>query len=94
MANDGSEGIDAVQRESFDLVLMDCQMPGIDGYEATRRIRSLGSRYAELPIVALTASALADERARCLASGMNNCLTKPLRPGDLARVVTELKPAA
>ena len=94
MANDGSEGIAAVQRQVFDLVLMDCQMPGIDGYEATRRIRGLGRQYADLPIVALTASTLPDERTRCLTSGMNDCLTKPLRPGELARVVTELKPAA
>jgi sensor domain CHASE-containing protein len=93
-ANDGSEGIAAVQREVFDLVLMDCQMPGVDGYEATRRIRGLGRQYADLPIVALTASTRPDERARCLTSGMNDCLTTPLRPGELARVVTELTPAA
>jgi len=94
MADDGRQGIEAVTREPFDLVLMDCQMPGIDGYEATRQIRALGDRYAALPIVALTASALPDERARCLASGMSDCLTKPLRPGELARLVKTFKAAA
>ena len=94
MANDGREGIDAVTRESFDLVLMDCQMPGIDGYEATRQIRALGERFASLPIVALTASALPNERARCMASGMSDCLTKPLRAGELTRLINTFKTAA
>jgi signal transduction histidine kinase/ActR/RegA family two-component response regulator len=87
---DGKAGVEAVQRESFDLVLMDCQMPGMDGYQATIAIRALGSRFADLPIVALTASATADERERCLASGMTGYLAKPLLPDDLKRTIVSL----
>ncbi len=87
---DGLAGVAAVQREAFDLVLMDCQMPGMDGYEATAAIRALGSRFADLPIVALTASATADERERCLRSGMTGYLAKPLRPEDLKRTILSL----
>ena len=87
---DGKAGVEAVQRESFDLVLMDCQMPGMDGYQATTAIRALGSRFSELPIVALTASATADERERCLASGMTGYLAKPLLPDDLKRTIVSL----
>ncbi len=87
---DGHAGVAAVQREIFDLVLMDCQMPGMDGYEATAAIRALGSRFADLPIVALTASATVDERERCLRSGMTGYLAKPLRPEDLKRTIVNL----
>ena len=87
---DGIAGVEAVQRETFDLVLMDCQMPGMDGYEATAAIRALGARFADLPIVALTASATADERERCLTSGMTGYLAKPLRPEDLKRTIASL----
>ena len=87
---DGIAGVAAVQRETFDLVFMDWRMPGMDGYEATAAIRALGSRFADLPIVALTASATADERERCLRSGMTGYLAKPLRPEDLKRTIVSL----
>ena len=88
--SDGRGGVDAVQRQAFDLVLMDCQMPGMDGYEATAAIRKLGSQYVHLPIVALTASANAGERERCLACGMNDYLAKPLLPEALNQAIASV----
>ena len=85
---DGADAIDAVQRESYDLVFLDCQMPKVDGYEAARQIRHLeqeeqiGSkgateRFGHLPIVALTAHTAPEDRARCLESGMDDFVSKP-----------------
>ncbi len=76
VARNGREAVEAVEREDFALVLMDCQMPEMDGLEATRRIRA--SARGGTPIVALTASGQADELAACLEAGMNACLTKPV----------------
>jgi signal transduction histidine kinase/CheY-like chemotaxis protein len=94
VVRDGRAGVAAVQREAFDLVLMDCQMPVMDGYEATAAIRALGPAYAGLPIVALTASATTGERERCLACGMNGYLAKPLLPDVLKRTLADLIPRA
>ncbi len=87
VAADGLEALDAVQRFRYDLVLMDCQMPVLDGYEAARRIRSLEGPAASVPIVALTAAATVEDRQRCFAAGMDDYLAKPVRPEDLKRVV-------
>jgi len=74
----GADAVAAAQRESFDLILMDCQMPKMDGYEATRRIREpgSGSRNQSTPIVALTANAAEEDEEKCLSSGMNDYLCK------------------
>jgi GAF domain-containing protein/CheY-like chemotaxis protein len=83
VAGDGLQAIAALERSSFDVVLMDVQMPELDGLEATRRIRS---RWPDRPvwIVAMTANAMAGDREACLAAGMNDYISKPIRPAELA----------
>ncbi|WP_163835151.1 response regulator [Spartinivicinus ruber] len=92
-ANNGQEGIQQWQQQSFDLVVMDCNMPVMDGYEATRRIRDLeqdqlDSRHTT--IVALTANAMNGERENCLSAGMDDYLTKPVKLIDLKRIVDQI----
>jgi len=89
VVGDGVEAIAALQRDEFDLLLMDCQMPDLDGYETTRRIRSgmAGSRNSHLPIVALTAYAMASDRVKCLEAGMDDYISKPLRIEDVSGVI-------
>ena len=87
LVNDGAQAVEAMENHDFDLVLMDCQMPVMDGYEATRRIRSSGHRCAQVPIVALTAHAFAEDRQRCEAAGMNDYLSKPVTGEALASVL-------
>ncbi|MGQ9875425.1 MAG: PAS domain-containing protein [Chloroflexus sp.] len=79
----GVEAVQKVQQQSFDVILMDIQMPEMDGEEATRRMRALGNQIQQPRIIALTAYALADVRERCLAAGMDGFLTKPVRLQDL-----------
>lgn len=81
-AANGQEALDAIADKVPDCVLMDCQMPVMDGYEATRRLRA-DERYRKLTVIALTASALPTERQRCLDAGMDGYLTKPVRARDL-----------
>jgi signal transduction histidine kinase/ActR/RegA family two-component response regulator len=87
LANDGAQAVAALQAHDIDVVFMDCQMPVMDGYEATRRIRSSGHARAQVPIIALTAHALAEDRQRCDAAGMNDYLPKPVAGDALARVL-------
>ena len=88
LAGDGAEAVRLFQEAPFDLVLMDCMMPVMDGYQATRRIRELEEGTGlRIPIIAMTADALAGARERCLASGMDDYLAKPANPRQLARVL-------
>jgi len=93
VVSDGHAAIAAATTESFLLVLMDCQMPGMDGYEATRQLRRIRST-AELPIVAMTANAMKGDRELCLAAGMNDYVSKPIRLDRLREVLSRYLPAA
>ncbi|RLJ19975.1 hypothetical protein DJ030_08095 [bacterium endosymbiont of Escarpia laminata] len=79
----GAEAVAAVQEGSYDAVLMDIQMPIMDGLTAARKIRELGNDYADLPILAMTAHALAGDREKSLQAGMNGHITKPIVPNDM-----------
>ncbi len=89
----GSEALEAVRGQTFDLILMDVQMPEMGGFEATRRIREFESPGGRrTPIVAMTASAMAGDRERCLEAGMDGYLAKPIQPEELRRVLAAHAP--
>jgi signal transduction histidine kinase/ActR/RegA family two-component response regulator len=96
IAQNGREALDRLAVEPFDLVLMDCQMPEMDGLEATAHIRSETSAVLNrsIPIVAMTANAFAEDRERCLAVGMNDFLAKPVSRAALAEVIAKWTAAA
>ena len=82
-AGDGNEALETLATGGdFELVFMDIMMPGMDGYEVIKRLRGQ-ARFAELPIIALTAKAGADDREHCLAAGANDCIVKPIDPLEL-----------
>jgi len=84
-ATDGLQAIARCRERFYDAVLMDCQMPGIDGLEATRRIRAQGDR--DLPVIALTANAMAGDRDECIAAGMNDYIAKPFTRDTIEHVL-------
>ena len=86
-ATNGLEALDAIGESHYDLVLMDCRMPQMDGFEATRELRARG--LTDLPIIALTASATQDDREACIAAGMDDFLSKPLDKGKLYEVLSK-----
>jgi PAS domain S-box-containing protein len=90
--SNGAEAVEAVTCGGYDLVLMDCEMPVMDGYEATRRLRKL--LRSDIPVVALTADAMSSARERCLNEGMNDYLAKPLELPRLAEVLAKWMPVA
>ncbi|OYW16774.1 MAG: hypothetical protein B7Z55_13855, partial [Planctomycetales bacterium 12-60-4] len=95
VAGNGREAIDALARESIDVVLMDVQMPEMDGFEATRRIRERERTTGDhVPIIAMTAHAMKGDRERCLAEGMDGYISKPLRPSELFESVESLAAAS
>lgn len=93
IAEGGARGVELARKDVFDLILMDCEMPGLDGFEATRRIRAFESPGTEVPIVALTAHAFEEVRHRCLEVGMNDHLSKPIRLGELRDMLLRWLPA-
>jgi CheY-like chemotaxis protein len=92
LANHGGEALECLAREPIDLVLMDCNMPVMDGYEASRQIRQ-NPQWLHLPIIALTANAMLDERENCIAAGMNDYLAKPFRMEQLDLMVQQWLPS-
>ena len=94
IAENGEEAVAAVMRDDFDVVLMDVQMPVLDGVEATKQIRALPSPKNKIPIIALTAHAMAGAREEYLATGMDDYLSKPLEPDALFAALARLSPAS
>lgn len=93
-ANDGEEALEVLRREHFDVVLMDCQMPRMDGYEATEAIRERETRQGlmRMPVIAMTANAMAGDRERCLAVGMDDYLSKPVKLSQLENMLRQWLP--
>lgn len=87
-ANNGQEAVDLVEAQAFDLVLMDIQMPVMDGYQATRAIREKGE-FEALPIIAMTANAMSGDKEKCLAAGMNDHLPKPINPNQVFQTLVD-----
>jgi CheY-like chemotaxis protein len=92
VVSNGQAALDALAATDYDLVLMDCQMPELDGYEATKRLRVKEGDTRHTIIVAMTAHAIEGDREKCLAAGMDDYLSKPLRTEDLSAVVKKYQP--
>ena len=89
MACNGQEALEALRGGQFDLVIMDCQMPEMDGYEATARLRNpiYGALRSNVPVIAMTANAMKGDREKCLKAGMDDYVSKPVNPPELAAVI-------
>jgi CheY-like chemotaxis protein len=96
VAGNGREALEAIDGASYDLIMMDCQMPKMDGYATTRAIREKekAGEGRRIPVVALTAHAMEGDRERCLAAGMDDYLSKPYKPEVLEAILARwLNPA-
>jgi CheY-like chemotaxis protein/HPt (histidine-containing phosphotransfer) domain-containing protein len=91
LAGDGAQALEAVGRQQYELIFMDVQMPNMNGYDATRKLREMG---IGIPIIAVTASAQKEVQEKAKAAGMNHCLTKPFKKRDLIPVLDQWLPAA
>ena len=95
LAESGNKALDAWRKQAFDIILMDVQMPEMDGFEATARIREQEKSTSQhIPIIALTAHAMVGNRERCLAAGMDDYVSKPINATDLFAAIDRLLPAA
>ena len=92
IAENGLEAVEKVKDQSFDIILMDIQMPIMDGFEATKIIRSLSKPKNLLPIIALTANATQKDKEKCMEEGMDECIAKPFTPEDLYKVIVRFSP--
>ena len=91
VANNGADGVERWRHDSFDVVLMDCQMPVMDGYEATKLIREAEHGSQHTPIVAMTATAMAGDRERCLIAGMDDFVSKPIVVAELLEALDRVR---
>ncbi len=93
-ANDGVEALERLREEQFDVILMDCQMPRMDGYETTEAIREreIHQGLMRIPVIAMTANAMSGDRERCLAVGMDDYLSKPVKPSQLETMLRQWLP--
>ena len=89
VAFDGLQAVDKVDQNFYDLIIMDCQMPQMDGYEATKSIRALDNKKAEVPIIGFTANAFKEVKKKCFDSGMNDFVTKPIKKDQLIGLVKQ-----
>jgi two-component system, sensor histidine kinase and response regulator len=89
LAENGQEALDMVQKKEYDGVLMDCQMPVMDGFEATKAIRALGGIFAKLPILAMTANAMAEDREAVKEVGMNDHIAKPINVDEMFKTMSQ-----
>ncbi|HNI96454.1 MAG TPA: response regulator, partial [Leptospiraceae bacterium] len=87
LASSGSEGLEMMKDCQFDFVFLDLQMPGMDGYEVSRRIRASGGINQDVIIIALTASIISEVKEKILSAGMNGMLTKPFKPEELQQIL-------
>ena len=94
VATEGAVVLEMLAKQHYDLILMDCQMPGMDGFEATKAIRALPSDISQIPIIAVTANALPGQREKCLATGMNDYISKPIQTGLLAATLQKYLPSS
>jgi CheY-like chemotaxis protein len=92
VASDGSEALTMVRDHDYTLILMDCQMPVMDGFEATKAIRALKTPVSQVPIIAVTANVMEGQRDKCLAAGMNDYLPKPINKDVLGKTVDKWIP--
>ena len=90
MTANGREALAAARSERFDVILMDGQMPEMDGFTATQQIRSLPKPFGAVPVIGVTACAFEEDRVRCLESGMHNVLTKPFTTAGLRAALAAL----
>ncbi len=90
VVNDGKQAVEALERNRYQLVLMDCQMPIMDGFEATRAIRQKEAGGRRIPIIALTANAMKGDRELCLEAGMDAYASKPIDPNGLLEAIEEM----
>ncbi|MBN9663275.1 MAG: response regulator [Acidobacteria bacterium] len=93
IAQDGRAALDAFLQATYDLILMDCQMPVMDGYQASVELRRMQGGETHVPIIAMTASALKGDREKCLAAGMDDYVAKPIQLAQLAEVLRRNRPA-